>query len=323
MKIFMTGGAGFLGRAIMRLTPEVFANVDFTVYSRDSGKHTRARREFPNAQFLLGDIRDAERLEAAMAGHDIVIHCGAMKYVPEGEVNVWEAVAVNVLGSRNVCTTALRNGIERVVGISTDKACRPVNVYGMTKLLMERLFQEADTISDTQFNLVRYGNVVSSTGSVVPLFRRQARDGLLTLTDPNMTRFWLKIEHAVELVIHALKEQEGGTILVPLLSSLNMADVATACAIMELGDAGEQIPHKTIGLRFGEKIHEELVSPVETNYAEAVKTIRCGDAPIVRMHPVTKGVLATHLTHPYTSWKPIETLTPRQMLDWIREAPPE
>ena len=315
MRIFMTGGAGFLGRAIMRGAPQGY---HFTVYSRDERKHAHARYEFPHAQYLLGDVRDLERLEAAMTGHDVVIHAGAMKYVPEGERNVAEAVAVNVRGSQNVCTAALRTRVQRVVGISTDKACRPVNVYGMTKLLMERLFQEADSLTPyCQFNLVRYGNVISSSGSVIPLFRRQAREGVLTLTNPDMTRFWLKIDRAVDLVWSALVEPNGGTILIPRLRSLSMGKVATACAILEVGpDQEHAVGRSVIGQRFGEKVHEELVSPVETIYTEPTMDF-------MRMYPVTGGERRQHVKDPYSSDNPDTPLTTEEMVEWIREAPSE
>lgn len=326
MRIFMTGGAGFLGRAIMRRTAEVIPDEDvqYTIYSRDAAKHTRARHEFPQANFIMGDVRDAELLEAAMAGHDVVVHAGAMKYVPEGERNVREAVEVNVAGSENVVTAALRTGIQRVVGISTDKACRPVNVYGITKLLMERLFQEADGVtSNCQFNLVRYGNVVSSTGSVIPLFRRQAREGTITLTNPEMTRFWLRIEEAVDLIWRALEEPAGGTILIPRCRSLTMAAVATACAILEVGEEHEgDVARTIIGQRFGEKIHEELLTPVETVYAEHLGHHH-GKDDTMRMYPVTGGMRYGHVAKAYSSDTPDQPLSTDEMVEWIREAPGE
>ena len=280
--VFLTGGAGFLGRAIMRWASRELPDVAFTVYSRDEGKHSLARREFPQHRYVLGDIRDADRLELAMAGHETVLHAAAMKYVPMGETNVSEAIEVNVTGSRNVAHAAIRNGVERVVGISTDKACRPINVYGTTKLLMERVFQEADGWSDTQFTMARYGNVIASTGSVIPLFRRQARQGTLTLTDPKMTRFWLSVEEAVSLVELALTEP-GGAIVIPRLASASMTVVAQAAAEMELGDEARDVAIKNIGQRFGEKVHEELLTSVETLYCE------WDGGSIMRLFPVTDG----------------------------------
>ncbi len=326
MRIFMTGGSGFLGRAIMRRSSLIIPDEDvqFTVYSRDSAKHTRARHEFPQANYLLGDIQDPEHLEAAMAGHDVVIHAGAMKYVPEGEKNVRVAVEVNVAGSENVVTAALRTGITHVVGISTDKACRPVSVYGMTKLLMERLFQEADGLTaNCQFNLVRYGNVVSSTGSVIPLFRRQAREGTITLTNPEMTRFWLTIEDAVDLVWAALQEPQGGTILIPRCRSLTMAGVATACAILEVGAEHEgDVARTTIGQRFGEKVHEELLTPVETVYTENLPHHH-GQDDMMRMYPVTSGMRHGHVANSYSSDAPDNPLSTEEMMEWIERAPAE
>lgn len=321
MRVFMTGGAGFLGRAIMRRAAHAHpGQFDFTIFSRDEAKHARARHEFPDARYLLGDVKHLANVELAMAGHDLVIHAGAMKYVPEGERNVSEAIAVNVQGSWNICTAALRTGVSRVIGISTDKACQPVNVYGMTKLLMERLFQEANGVTNhCRFNLVRYGNVISSTGSVIPLFRHQAREGTITLTDPSMTRFWLRIEEAVDLVWAAMAEEDGGTILIPRLRSLTMAGVATACAIVELGEAkANQVARTIIGQRFGEKIHEELLSRVERIYTEMID-----HKEIMRMYPVTGGLRESHVAQAYSSDKCDDPLTTDEMIKWIREAPAE
>ncbi len=323
--IFMTGGAGFLGRAILGRYARERPDVLFTVFSRDEAKQDRTRRLFPQHRYLLGDIRDARSLDLAMMGHQVVIHAAAMKYVPQGEINVTESVAINVDGSRNVCVAAMRAGVERVVGISTDKACRPVNVYGLTKLLMERLFQESDGRTDTRFNLVRYGNVISSTGSVIPLFRRQAREGRVTLTNPEMTRFWLDINEAVDLVEMALAEAEGGTVLIPRLSSLSMREVAEVSAAIELGDQGaENVQYDVIGQRFGEKVHEELVSPIETVYTTLTEALM-GDRPhrhvIMRMWPVTDGVRADAYGIPYSSDWPDDRMPIEDFKRMVLEAP--
>ena len=291
MRYFLTGGAGFLGKAIMRraalFSPDP---IQFTIYSRDEAKQAVARAEFPDATYVLGDVRDRDRLQLAMVGHDVVIHCAAMKYVPQAESNVWEVMSVNIDGSRNVVQAAAANRVQHVVGISTDKACRPVNVYGLTKLVMERLFQEADDWgTPTRFHLVRYGNVVASTGSVIPLFRRQAREGVITLTNPDMTRFWLSVEDAVGLIKRALHEPSG-TVLIPRLRSATMQAVAEAAYRLEnykgafIEAFSEQDPpeFKVIGERFGEKVHEDLLGPQERIYAEAC-------VEVIRLWPVSKG----------------------------------
>ncbi len=314
MRIFITGGAGFLGQAIMA-RPELFSPdpVDFTVFSRDEFKQAHARGLFPGAHYILGDVRDRDRLEIAMRGHDVVIHAAAMKYVLRGESDVWEAIDINVDGSRNVALAAARTGVRYLIGLSTDKACRPVNVYGMSKLLMERLFQEADRWSETQINLVRYGNVVSSTGSAVPLFRKQAREGRVTLTHPQMTRFWLTVEHAVELIAETLNEPRGGTILIPRLPSATIRVVADAAIQIELGPNRdiESVGYTTIGQRFGEKIHENLLGPEEAPYALP--------GPVMRLYPVTEGPRAGRQDDMYTSNHPDHIIEVDEMVELIRE----
>lgn len=276
MNIFMTGGAGFLGRAIMRHFRDNANSAGFTIFSRDEAKHARARREFPEHRYILGDVTNYDEVEMAMAGHDVVIHAAAMKYVPEGEMNVDFTIDVNVLGSRNVGIAAIRNQVDRVVAISTDKACQPENVYGMTKRLMERSFQEMAQDTDTAFVTVRYGNVIGSTGSVVPMFRQQARDGLITLTDPSMTRFWLTIDQAVDLVMTGLGLLTKsllpitGAIIIPQLSSARMLDLVDAVQEIEGTAASCEVEH--IGQRPGEKTHEMLLSDSEA--AHAVKINR-------------------------------------------------
>ncbi len=315
-QVFVTGGAGFLGRALLGRLAEENPSLRVTVYSRDERKQSAVRSDFPHHNYILGDVRDLERLTLAMAGHDTVIHAAAMKYVPQAERNVEEAIAVNVDGSRNVATAALRVGVDRVVGISTDKACRPVNVYGVTKLLMERVFQEADSWGRTQFNLVRYGNVIGSTGSVIPLFERQARAGRMTLTNPTMTRFWLTVQDAVDLIVKALDEPHGGTVLIPRLAATNMKTVAEAVIGLAHPDLGlsvavAQTQWEEIGQRFGEKVHEELLTPVESIYTERV------GSRLMRMWPVTEGERPDHLDGIYTSNTPDEWLYTTQMAAMI------
>ncbi len=273
MNIFMTGGAGFLGMAIMRHFRDEAINVRFTIFSRDEAKHARARREFPEARYVLGDVTDYDQVQLAMVGHDTVIHAAAMKYVPEGETNVLNCIAVNLDGSRNVGIAAIRNQIERVVAISTDKACEPANVYGITKRLMERVFQEMAQDTDTTFVTVRYGNVIGSTGSVIPMFRQQAREGVITLTDSTMTRFWLTVDKAVELVLKGLNFEpltfpDTGTIIVPKLAAARMIDLVDAIDEIEGTAATSHID--IIGQRPGEKTHEMLLSESEAVHTESV-----------------------------------------------------
>lgn len=305
--VLITGGAGYLGRAYLRWARANRPDVKFTIFSRDESRHARCRREFPECRYVLGDVRDPESLDLAIAGHDTVIHAAAFKYVPQGETNGIECHEINAIGSLNVARAAIRHGVERVIGISTDKACSPINNYGVSKLMMERFFQECDVKSGTQFNLVRYGNVVSSTGSVVPVFRQQLKDqGYVTLTDPAMTRFWLTVNDAVTLINLALGEPDGGTILIPRCPSIAMqvlADLVT-----------DKI--QVTGLRFGEKRHESLINEVEAKYAEPILTSN----GIIRLYPTTTRQRPLSVSA-YSSDNPDHVLTAAELLKMIEEAP--
>ncbi len=312
--VFVTGGAGFLGRAILRGARDRHPDWRFTIYSRDEGKQAPVRAEFPDHNYILGDVRDLDHLTTAMMGHDSVIHAAAFKYVPQAETQVAQAVAININGSMNVATAAMRARIEQVVGISTDKACRAINVYGLTKRVMERVFQEANDLTDTSFTCVRYGNVIGSTGSVIPMFIRQAKEGRITLTNPNMTRFWLSVGDAVDLVFMALGQAHGGTILVPRCAATDMETVAKACAQV----AGVPKPkYQTIGHRHGEKVDEDLLAPEEVPYTLFVR----GQRPrVMYLHPPT---LPDEITDRpdglYTSATPDHWIGVDQMADLIRE----
>jgi UDP-N-acetylglucosamine 4,6-dehydratase/5-epimerase len=266
LKIFLTGGTGSLGKALLRFFSEQ-ADADVTVYSRDEVKQGELRHAHPDVRFMLGDVRDYDRLLLAMREQQIVIHAAAYKQVPSAEANVDEAIATNVLGSLNVARAAVHNEVSFVVGVSTDKACQPINAYGETKALMEKLFQQADDWSDTAFNCVRYGNVLGSRGSVVPLFRNQLRRGdAITVTDPHMTRFWMTLRQAVNLVWAATGDGiENGAVLVPRAPASSM--MTLVLAINRLwGDAPALTTDavQIIGVRPGEKTHEQLIHANES-----------------------------------------------------------
>lgn len=329
-KIFITGGAGYLGRAIMKFGHEYWPDPQYTIYSRDQAKHTSAQAVFPNATYILGDILDLTLLTESMRDHDIVIHAAAMKYVPQAELNPWHASEININGSRNVITAACGANVDKVIGISTDKACQPVNVYGMTKLVMERLFLQANEWGGTQFNVVRYGNVVASTGSVIPIFRNQIRmNRELLITDPGMTRFWLSIKDAVRLIAEAtgagpaiLGGVDYGVIVVPRCSATSIENVAKACVILEDGWLNIPTPakpdsviFKTTGTRFGEKKHEELLTLMESHYAQDT-----GRGSWL-LYPLTlKSAYTPQSNGVYTSQTPTHWITPEEMAEMIREA---
>jgi UDP-N-acetylglucosamine 4,6-dehydratase/5-epimerase len=258
--VLVTGGTGSLGQAILgRATHEKW-DASFVVYSRDEVKQAALRERFPAVRCILGDVRDSEMLEAAMRGVDVVIHAAAYKRVPEAERETMACVQANVLGSMNVAREALRVGVPRTIGISTDKACQPINAYGQSKALMERLFQSvAHRVPGVAFTLVRYGNVLASTGSVIPAFRNQAEaGGPLTLTDPAMTRFWLTLDDAVDLVLAGLR-LDSGMVLIPKCRASTMAVLAEAIA--------PGVRTEKIGNRGGEKDHEKLLNEHESPFA--------------------------------------------------------
>ena len=270
-RIFVTGGAGFLGRGLIRAAERESWDCQFTIYSRDEEKQHKLRRRWPLVRCVLGDVRDRDRLEQSMAGHDIVIHAAAVKFIPEAEANVSEAISVNVGGSQNVVNAALGGAAwpKTVVGISTDKAALPVNTYGATKMLMERMFTRASAgISwKPNFVSVRYGNVVGSTGSIIPLFQDQLRrNGKVTVTDPTMSRFWISVDDAVKLIVLAVKLSSTrlGGIIVPRCKSMNIGKLAE----MIVGDQIDSDAIEIVGARPGEKKHEELVHFQESVLAE-------------------------------------------------------
>lgn len=274
-RVFLTGGTGSLGTALLATAADEHWDCEFTVYSRDELKQSELRIKHPRHRFVLGDVRDYNWLAIAMAGHDVVVHAAANKQVPTAEVNAGEAIETNVFGSRNVARAAVANRIERVVGISSDKACAPVNCYGETKALLERLFQQASQWGNTQFNLVRYGNVLGSRGSVLPLFRKQATQGCITITDSKMTRFWLNMRDAISLVEQAAEETNFSTIVVPKCKASSVVLLAEVVA--------PQVRVQYIGMRPGEKMHEQLI-----HASEAYHTEDTGDS--FRVWPAFDGV---------------------------------
>ena len=260
-KFLLTGGTGSFGKAFIRKI--IYSNINverLVIFSRDELKQWEMQKEFsagkyPFLRYFIGDIRDRSRLNRAMRGISHVIHAAALKQVPAAEYNPMEFIKTNVLGAENVIECAIDQNVKRVIALSTDKAAAPVNLYGATKLCADKLFIAANNIvgsNDLKFSVVRYGNVMGSRGSVIPLFIEQAKKGVLYLTDPNMTRFNILLEEGVDMVLWALKNTLGGEIFVPKIPSYKLLDVAKAiCKNSEI---------KITGIRPGEKMHEELIT---------------------------------------------------------------
>lgn len=265
-RVLVTGGTGSFGQAFVRRLLAEAPQSTIRVYSRDELKQYDMAQAFgndPRLRFLIGDVRDGERLHRAMHDTDLVVHAAALKHVPICEFNPAEAVKTNIQGSQNVIDAAIDAGVQRTIALSTDKAVNPVNLYGATKLCAEKLFVHGNVYAgsrDIRFSCVRYGNVMGSRGSVIPLFRRQAKTGRLTITDNRMTRFWLSLDHAVDVVLNAMKEMRGGEVFVPKIPSMRVMDLAKAIAPAAQIDV--------VGRRPGEKLHEMLLTAEESRLAE-------------------------------------------------------
>ena len=277
--ILITGGTGSFGRKFSEIMLQETHPRKLIIFSRDELKQHEMRVsgfDHPSLRYFIGDVRDENRLRRAMNGVDIVIHAAALKQVPACEYNPIEAVMTNVMGARNVIEAALDAEVRKVIAISSDKAVNPANLYGATKLVAEKLFIQANAYSgtgQTRFSCVRYGNVLGSRGSVIPLFLEQRINGSVTVTDPRMTRFWLTLERGVRFVIRCIEEMRGGEVFVPKIPSMNIKDLAEAMA------PGCQI--KKIGIRPGEKLHEVLISE-----DEAHQTLELEDMFIIKpAHP--------------------------------------
>jgi UDP-N-acetylglucosamine 4,6-dehydratase/5-epimerase len=274
--VLITGGTGSFGRQCVRTILERFRPRRLIVFSRDELKQYEMAQEFPAdcMRFFLGDVRDRERLLQALHGVDLVIHAAALKQVPAAEYNPTECIRTNIYGAENVVHAALANEVERVVALSTDKAANPINLYGATKLCSDKLFIAANNFAGghrTRFTVVRYGNVVGSRGSVVPLFRKRIEQGSdhLPITDPRMTRFWITLQQGVDFVLQAVRRTQGGEIFVPKIPSVKVVDVASAMA--------PHLPHKVIGIRPGEKLHETMCPADDAHH-----TLEFGDHFVIQ-----------------------------------------
>ena len=256
--ILVTGGTGSFGKKFTRMVLDRYDVNKLIIFSRDELKQAQMRAEFgdnPKLRFFIGDVRDKERLYRAFDGVDVVIHAAALKRVPECEYNPFEAIKTNVIGAQNIIDAAIDRGVSKIVALSTDKAVNPINLYGATKLCSDKLFIAGNSYvgsKDTRFAVVRYGNVVGSRGSVVPLFLQLKEAGKLPITDPRMTRFWITLEEGVEMVFAALEKMQGGEIFVPKIPSMKITDLAEAIA--------PECELEIVGIRPGEKLHESLIT---------------------------------------------------------------
>ncbi len=259
--ILITGGTGSLGKELTKTILQKWPDVKrLVIYSRDEQKQFQMEQDFPLKEYpciryFIGDVRDLERLKRAFIGLDYVIHAAAMKHVHIAEYNPEECVKTNVGGAENVIKAALESNVTKIVALSTDKACAPINLYGATKLTSDKLFIAANNIKghkNIRFSVVRYGNVMGSNGSVIPFFLKKKAEGVLPITDVNMTRFNISLAEGVDMVLHALDTAWGGELFVPKIPSYRITDVAEAI--------GPECEHKIEGIRPGEKIHEEMIT---------------------------------------------------------------
>lgn len=265
--VLVTGGTGSFGRKFVDVVLRECPPKKLIIFSRDETKQHEMRLMYPEegirpTRYFIGDVRDRDRLNRAFRNVDVVIHAAALKQVPACEYNPFEAVQTNIIGAKNVIDAAIDQGVSRVLAISTDKAVNPVNLYGATKLCAEKLFIQGNSYSrreGTRFSCTRYGNVVGSRGSVIPLFQMQSQNGRVTVTDRRMTRFWITLDQGVRFVLRCLHDMRGGEVFVPKLPSMNIMDLVEAVA--------PNCEIHAIGIRAGEKLHEVLISAYEQRHS--------------------------------------------------------
>ncbi len=312
--ILITGGTGSFGHTFVPMTLAKYNPKRLVIYSRDEMKQwemMQLYQEDPRVRFIIGDVRDKDRLARALDGIDYVVHAAATKIVPTAEYNPFECVKTNINGAMNLIDACIDRGIKRVVALSTDKASNPINLYGATKLASDKLFTAGNPYAgthNTRFSVVRYGNVMGSRGSVIPFFMSVAKSGVLPITDPRMTRFMITLEEGVELVWHAFDDMQGGEIYVKKIPSMTILDIAKAVS--------PKAAHKVIGIRPGEKIHEQMIgkedSPHTYEYEDHFKILPAlynWSSDSMRIN----GGVKVNEDFMYTSdnnkvWMPLETL---------------
>ena len=323
-KILVTGGTGSFGNAFASVVLEKYAPERLVIYSRDEFKQFKMAQKFGHddrLRFFIGDVRDEDRLMFAMKDIDIVFHAAAIKQIVTAEYNPMECVKTNIFGAENVIRTAITSGVKKVVGVSTDKAVKPINLYGSTKSCMEKLFIAANHLSGangTRFSNVRYGNVVGSRGSVVPVFMNQRKTGKITITDERMTRFWLRIEDGVQFVLDCAERMRGGETFVSKIPSMRITDLAQAMA--------PDCDIEFIGIRPGEKLHEAMVSEEESHFTREYSNFYA-ILPQIKMWEAYDGEpeydgqkgKAVEPDFSYTSENNTDWLSPEQLLSLLDE----
>ena len=317
--MLVTGGTGSFGRKFAEVMLREYRPKKLIIFSRDELKQHEMRSsgfDHPSLRYFIGDVRDPARLERAFSGVTVVIHAAALKQVPACEYNPFEAIQTNIIGGKNVIDAAINQGVRRILALSTDKAVNPINLYGATKLCAEKMFVQANAYSgaqDTRFSCARYGNVIGSRGSVVPIFQEQRKRGRVTVTDPRMTRFWITLEKGVDFVLRCIEGMHGGEIFVPKIPSMKLLDMATAIA--------PECDVEFVGIRPGEKLHESLVSE-----DEARQTLETADMYVIRPnHPWWhmgnwSGAKPVPEGFRYTSDSNEQWLTPADLQEFIAPA---
>lgn len=308
-RILITGGTGSLGTAILERAGREKWDCEFTVLARNETKMGIIRSRFPHTNCQIGDVRDGSHLETIFPGHDIIIHAAAIKIVPVAESNPVETYKTNIQGSMNVAKAAIESGIKRVIGISTDKACGPT-YYGTTKRLMEGIFREAAAWGKTEFVICRYGNVLKSNNSIIPLFEKQMKENRpFTITDLNMTRFWLSMKQAIDLILFTLESAENGQIYVPKAPAMSVVDVARSL------DPFREI--KEIGIRPGERVHETLIVREESLHTYELPQHFVINTPQNTNIPKS---LSLPYQYEYTSDMPFHWLTHNELKEMLKDS---
>ena len=281
--VLVTGGTGSFGKKFVEVMLRDYHPQKLIIFSRDELKQHDMRTagfDHPSLRYFIGDVRDAQRLQRAFSGVTVVVHAAALKQVPACEYNPFEAIQTNIMGGRNVIDAAIDQGVRRVLALSTDKAVNPINLYGATKLCAEKMFVQANAYAgaqDTRFSCARYGNVVGSRGSVIPVFMEQRKRGKITITDSRMTRFWITLEQGVRFVVGCIEQMHGGEIFVPKIPSMRLTDMAETIA------PGCEV--ECIGIRPGEKLHEVLVSEDEARNTRGTRRHVCDPAGASLVEP--------------------------------------